>query len=138
MIESPNDHIEDGVKPLCDALNSHKGIQTHFSCEGHPERNKYRGYVSFTAENDEGFAEVLKKMPQCKRTSWFVNDKEHSIWCRIEAGILQGEISYSVRFGGRPACCLRLIREQVAQILNEERRFIRTETIDKYRKNNGE
>ncbi len=46
--------IEDGVKPLCDSLNSIQSVKTLWSCEGHPEIPS-RPYVTFSAPLDIAF-----------------------------------------------------------------------------------
>lgn len=51
----PADPIEPGVRPLCDALNTLPGVQTLWSCEGHPERPT-RPYVTFLSSRETAFA----------------------------------------------------------------------------------
>lgn len=43
--------IEPGIRPLCDELNAIEGVQTLWSCEGHPHRPS-RPYVIFEAPED--------------------------------------------------------------------------------------
>jgi len=47
--------IEPGVRPLCDALNSLSGVNTLWSCEGHPEDGS-RPYATFIAPSEIAFA----------------------------------------------------------------------------------
>jgi hypothetical protein len=46
--------IDPGIKPVCDVLNAITGVQTFWSCEGHPER-PMRPYVCFTAPTETAF-----------------------------------------------------------------------------------
>lgn len=133
MIESSETkEIEDGVKPLCNALNKFEGFKTHFSCEGHPEKNKYKGYVLFTSQNDEKLLSLLKRLPQIGSVTFCKENKVHEIWCRVEAEAIQGELAYSIRFGGRPAKSLRLVRQQLAEVIGEERQSFNLNIIDQY------
>lgn len=50
------DVIEQGIRPVCDALNSVPGVRTLWSCEDHPHRPS-RPYVVFEAP--EGFARQI-------------------------------------------------------------------------------
>ncbi len=43
--------IDDGIKPLCDVINSFKGIETFSSCEGHISRHGCTAYVLFVVDN---------------------------------------------------------------------------------------
>ena len=48
--------IEPGILPVCKALNAIGGIQTVWSCEGHPWRLVLsKPYVMFTAPQDFAF-----------------------------------------------------------------------------------
>lgn len=51
---SINTSIEQGVKPLCNALNSLPGVFTIWSCEGHPDRHA-RPYVVFVTDHSTAF-----------------------------------------------------------------------------------
>lgn len=50
-----NAPIEEGVKPLCDALNALPGVYTIWSCEGHSEVGS-RPYATFIASSETAFA----------------------------------------------------------------------------------
>jgi len=47
-------NIENGIRPVCDALNSIAGVNTVWSCEGHP-KIPLRPYVSFVSSQDFAF-----------------------------------------------------------------------------------
>lgn len=51
MIE---EDIEQGIRPVCDALNAIPGVSTKYSCEGHPVYLK-RPYVVFAASQELAF-----------------------------------------------------------------------------------
>jgi hypothetical protein len=55
---NPDDCIEPGILPVCDALNAIPGVCTKYSCEGHTVILK-RPYVMFTAP--EGIALKLHR-----------------------------------------------------------------------------
>jgi len=46
--------IENGIRPVCDVLNSFNGVKTLWSCEGHPER-PVPPYVSFESSQEFAF-----------------------------------------------------------------------------------
>ena len=46
--------IEPGILPVCEVLNAIPGIQTLWSCEGHPERQS-PPYVTFIAPQEIAF-----------------------------------------------------------------------------------
>lgn len=47
--------IENGIRPVCDALNSISGVRTLWSCEGHPNI-PLRPYVAFECTQDFAFS----------------------------------------------------------------------------------
>lgn len=51
--------IEEGIKPVCDVLNSIPGVKTLWSCEGHPDRPS-RPYVSF--QSSQAFAHKVHRL----------------------------------------------------------------------------
>jgi len=66
--------IEPGIQPVCDALNAIPGVQTIYSCEGHPNRHgPSTPFVIFLAPQDIAFR----------------------LWQIVHYGGLRGELRYS-------------------------------------------
>jgi len=66
--------IEPGIRPVCDALNAIPGVQTIYSCEGHPNRHgPSTPFVIFLAPQGVAFR----------------------LWQIVQDGILSGKLFYS-------------------------------------------
>lgn len=114
--------IEPGILPVCDALNSIKGITTLYSCEGHPWRPA-RPYVSFRCDEDKArkVNESVKTGRELTYVWWvtgnFTPDGEW-IYC-LEPNDIR--VKRPLRFGILPAWNRQMMNDDLSKIANKIR-----------------
>lgn len=122
--------IDDGVQPICDWLNAVPGVVTHFSCEGHPGQGDTGGYVAFTVENQESLHCVLSNLPQIGGIGeWELNGHPLQLYCRVDVGLLQGQVAYDYRFSVVPTKYLPALRREIVNILYNRQEGINLDVL---------
>lgn len=89
--------IDEEIKPVCDALNALDGVQTIFSCAGHPEL--MQGYV--TCQVDEAnLYDFVNTSVSFFNAHFYIDGHEEKYDLKIwtEVGLCQGMITYTIRF----------------------------------------
>ncbi len=84
--------IEPGILPVCDALNAIQGIETLFSCEGHPSRPWIAPYVMFRASISDAF-KIHKSLSYGHGIHWQLK----FCWQLIAAFYEDGTLKYTLK-----------------------------------------
>jgi len=117
----PDGSAEEELQTLREHLDDIEGIETVSARPGAPREERFRGYVSIRADNQESARRLLAKLGRKFSTVFHVGDQKCEMGFRVEVSLAQGELQYILRFWGCPEWPMHRVRRILAGRVAGER-----------------
>ncbi|MFB6230566.1 MAG: hypothetical protein ABEL04_05355 [Salinibacter sp.] len=118
---SPDGSAEEELRTLREHLDDIEGIETVFARPGAPREERFRGYVSMRADEQEAARKLLARLGRKFSTVFHVGDQKCEMGFRVEVSLAQNELRYILRFWGCPEWPMHRVRRTLAGRVAGER-----------------